>query len=65
MCLLTRVSLNSSVTGVDLEIYWATIGNVLTRSPDIRAQQETGGEGAYWCLGLVLSLILRISTAET
>jgi len=40
---------------VDLEIYWARTGTVLTRSPDIRAQQEAEGEGTYWFLGLVLS----------
>jgi hypothetical protein len=54
MCLLTRVSLSSSVTGVEIEKYRARIGSVLTRSPDMRAQQETKEEGAYWFLGLVL-----------
>jgi hypothetical protein len=55
MCLLTCVSLSSSVTGVDVEIHWARIGTVLTRSPDMRTQQETEGEEAYWSLGHVLS----------
>jgi hypothetical protein len=59
-----RVSKSSRVLYVGLGICRTRIGMFLARRPNVRASQETEGEGAFWFLQLMLIVLLVIGGVE-